>query len=274
VSCYELGHQPLSLASPLAALHEAGFLPVAVDTSVESLPDEAITAAKLVAISVPMHTALRLAEGLARRLRALNPAAHLNLYGLYAWLNADYLFGAGLADSAVGGEFEEPLVNLARAIEQGQPVAEGIRYPNHYAPPHIARQRFAIPSRGSLPGLDHYAALERDGRAVLAGYTEATRGCKHTCLHCPITPIYNGRFFAIPREIVLGIWPKSLPEDRSQYPKIASAIDHSSMIISAKIEHAWLARTTRLRGCRHRLSGFCGTGQLLRLPGQSARAAV
>jgi len=41
------------------------------------------------------------------------------------------------------------------------------------------------------------------GVASLAGYTETTRGCKHTCLHCPITPIYHGRFFAVPAEIVL-----------------------------------------------------------------------
>jgi radical SAM superfamily enzyme YgiQ (UPF0313 family) len=50
---------------------------------------------------------------------------------------------------------------------------------------------------------DRYARLETNGKALLAGYTETTRGCKHTCLHCPITPIYNGRFFAIPAEIVL-----------------------------------------------------------------------
>ncbi len=54
-----------------------------------------------------------------------------------------------------------------------------------------------------MPGLDRYARLEVDGTALLAGYTETTRGCKHTCLHCPITPIYGGRFFAVPADIVL-----------------------------------------------------------------------
>jgi hypothetical protein len=38
---------------------------------------------------------------------------------------------------------------------------------------------------------------------MLAGYTETTRGCKHTCLHCPISPVYKGRFFAIPLPVVL-----------------------------------------------------------------------
>jgi hypothetical protein len=37
----------------------------------------------------------------------------------------------------------------------------------------------------------------------LAGYVEATRGCKHLCLHCPIPPVYRGRFFAVPRALVL-----------------------------------------------------------------------
>jgi hypothetical protein len=42
-----------------------------------------------------------------------------------------------------------------------------------------------------------------DGVAIPAGYTEATRGCHHTCRHCPVVPIYGGRFFAIPRNVVL-----------------------------------------------------------------------
>ena len=59
VTCYELGHQPLNLASPLAMLRQAGYDPAAIDTSVSALPDEALTRARVLAISVPMHTALR-----------------------------------------------------------------------------------------------------------------------------------------------------------------------------------------------------------------------
>ena len=41
ISCYELGHQPLNLASPMAHLRAAGFHPVAVDTSIEiAKPDD------------------------------------------------------------------------------------------------------------------------------------------------------------------------------------------------------------------------------------------
>ena len=70
VSTYELGHQPLNLASPLAYLARAGYAPAAVDTAVAPLADEAIARARLVAISVPMHTALRLGVEVARRVRA------------------------------------------------------------------------------------------------------------------------------------------------------------------------------------------------------------
>ena len=37
----------------------------------------------------------------------------------------------------------------------------------------------------------------------VAGYTEASRGCKHLCRHCPIVPVYSGVFRIVPREIVL-----------------------------------------------------------------------
>jgi radical SAM superfamily enzyme YgiQ (UPF0313 family) len=220
VSCYELGHQPLSLASPLASLAAAGFQARAVDTAVEPLPDEAIASARLVAISVPMHTAMRLAEGVARQVREANPAAHICLYGLYAWLNAGYAFQTGLADSVIGGEAEDALVNLAHSLgagsspavagEQTEPVGasggryvEGVRYPEREAAPVLRRARLLAPARASLPGLEHYAHLERDGEALPAGYVEATHGCKHTCLHCPITSVYGGHFLAVASELVL-----------------------------------------------------------------------
>ena len=65
LSCYELGHQPFHLASLLAFLQQAGYSPVPVDTAVEELTNEAIAQARFVAISVPMHTALRLVEQIA-----------------------------------------------------------------------------------------------------------------------------------------------------------------------------------------------------------------
>ena len=35
------------------------------------------------------------------------------------------------------------------------------------------------------------------------GYLEASRGCNHLCRHCPIPPVYGGRFFVVPQDVVL-----------------------------------------------------------------------
>jgi radical SAM superfamily enzyme YgiQ (UPF0313 family) len=203
ISCYELGHQPFHLASLQAILHEAGYAPLPVDTAVEALTDEVILNAHFVGISVPMHTALRLGEQIALRVRSLNPSAHICFYGLYASLNADYLL-QGTIDSAIGGEYEGPLLRLIAALEHGQSeTIAGVGTRQNSSNPYIQRASYIVPERCQLPSLDRYAHLELNGNSVLAGYTETTRGCKHTCLHCPITPIYKGRFFAIPLEVVL-----------------------------------------------------------------------
>ena len=204
VSCYELGHQPLSLASPLAALHRAGFAPTAVDTAVSALDDADIARARLVAIAVPMHTALRLGTRVAVRVRELNPAAHICFYGLYAALNAETLLQK-LADSTIAGEYEEALAGLASALSAGEAPegVRGVRTRAHEARPVLARMPFAVPARETLPAPRAYAHLVRDGQVVPAGYVEASRGCLHTCRHCPITPVYGGRFFVVPRAVVL-----------------------------------------------------------------------
>ncbi|HET9754622.1 MAG TPA: CUAEP/CCAEP-tail radical SAM protein, partial [Myxococcales bacterium] len=89
ISCYELGRQPLAAAGALAALETAGFSPAAQDISVERLSDDALRAARLVLISVPMHTALQLGVRVAARARAAGAKAAF--FGLYAALNAGHL---------------------------------------------------------------------------------------------------------------------------------------------------------------------------------------
>jgi radical SAM superfamily enzyme YgiQ (UPF0313 family) len=184
-------------------LQQAGYAPVCVDTSLDDLLDQDICQARFVAISVPMHTAMRLGEQIARRIRQLNPAAHICLYGLYALLNADHLLQDTI-DSAIGGEYEVPLCQLITAVEKGQDEdVPGVHTRTHQSGPWIQRTPFVVPERSHLPELDRYARLEWGTDSRVVGYTEATRGCKHTCVHCPITPIYHGRFFAVPAEIVL-----------------------------------------------------------------------
>jgi radical SAM superfamily enzyme YgiQ (UPF0313 family) len=138
-----------------------------------------------------MHTALRIALDLLPRLRALNPRAHLSFYGLYAALNAELLLASG-ASSVLSGELEEELVSLARGVEPGSRA------------PILKRLSFPTPARGALASLDRYAQLELgDGTSKTVGAVETTRGCLHLCRHCPVPPIYQGRFFVIPQETVL-----------------------------------------------------------------------
>jgi radical SAM superfamily enzyme YgiQ (UPF0313 family) len=203
IACYELGHQPLAVAWPAAVLEARGFKPAMLDVSVEPLDPEKVKGARLVAISVPMHTALRVGLGVAERVRRLNPSCHLAFYGLYATLNADYLLTHGV-DSVIGGEVEAPLAALAEALEAGGPgPVVGVRRVGETAEPHIARPALPRPSRAALPSLKTYARLERDGRQFLVGYVEASRGCRHLCRHCPIPPVYGGRFFVVPADVVL-----------------------------------------------------------------------
>jgi radical SAM superfamily enzyme YgiQ (UPF0313 family) len=199
VACYELGHQPLALAWPAAFLEREGYAPAVMDVSVEPFDAERVRRAKLVAISVPMHTALRLGTTVAERVRAVNATCHIAFFGLYATLNADHLL-AGTADSVLSGEIEAALVDLARKLERGDASPDG--FPARPLP-IMAKLSFPVPSRANLPSLKKYAHLERSGSLELVGYVEASRGCKHLCRHCPIPPVYGGRFFVVPVPVLL-----------------------------------------------------------------------
>lgn len=200
VSTYELGHQPFGLAEPAALLHRNGFDVRALDLAVECVNEEAFREAHLIAFYVPMHTATRLAAQVIPKVRSLNPNAHIAAYGLYAPTNESYLRRLGVK-TVLGGEFEKGLCTLAQRVEQG---AESP--PSEQLEPRIsvARQDFIIPDREGLPSLNRYAYLRLpNGDRQTAGYVEASRGCKHLCRHCPVVPVYNGRFRIIPRDIVL-----------------------------------------------------------------------
>lgn len=201
VSTYELGHAPHGIALPAAFLERAGFSPRALDLSVQAFDTALVERARLVAISVPMHTALRLGLATAARVRAENPRALLCFHGLYAPLHAPLLEAAG-AVAVLGGECEEELVALAQAIESGGAVDRFVQRGGANA--SVGRLDFPVPVRAGLPPPSRYARLvDADGRERLAGYTEASRGCLHRCRHCPLPAVYRGRFFAVPADVVL-----------------------------------------------------------------------
>jgi len=167
VSTYDLGRQPTGVAAAAASWRAAGHTVTCVDASRDPVADHEMIGAEQVSFYLPMHTATRLAVPLIDRVRRCNPQARITAFGLYAQLNAGWLLECGVD-----------------AIEND-----------------------AVPAgfdRAGLPPLARYASLQMpDGSQRVVGNTEATRGCKHLCRHCPIVPVYRGRFRAIPLDVVL-----------------------------------------------------------------------
>ena len=191
VSTYELGHQPFGLSSPKAWLVQDGHDVVCADLAVATLDESAIQAADLVAFYLPMHTATRLAIPVIERVKQLNPRARLACYGLYAPLNRELLRGLGV-EATIGAEFEPALLQLANGDRLAEQTAG-----------NLPRLTFLTPDRSDLPDLSAYSHLRQNGAKLAAGYTEASRGCKHLCRHCPVVPVYQGQFRVVQRDVVL-----------------------------------------------------------------------
>jgi radical SAM superfamily enzyme YgiQ (UPF0313 family) len=196
VNPYELGRQPFGLAEPAALLQREGARVDCLDLSIERLDPKVLRAADLVAVYVAMHTATRIAIEALSKIRELAPKAHICVYGLYAPMNEGLLRSLGV-ETVLGGEFEPGLVSLVRRMgssngtSQIEPVID------------LSKVSFLVPDRSKLPGLSKYAHLILpDGTRKTVGFVEASRGCKHLCRHCPVVPVYQGRFRIIPRDIV------------------------------------------------------------------------
>ncbi len=200
ISTYELGRQPFGVVSPAAWLRKRKHEVVCFDLTRQGLDEGAICAAGLIAIYLPMHTATRLAAKLIPSMREQNPGAHICCYGLYASMNADYLRTLGVK-TILGGEFESGLVRLAERLSGPRDGDSGAQ-----REPVVSLERlaFEVPDRMGMPALEKYAHLiiPGDGYRVV-GSTEASRGCKHLCRHCPIVPVYNGVFRIVNRDVVM-----------------------------------------------------------------------
>lgn len=198
ISTYDLGHQPFGLASPAAWLRDRGAHVDQVDLSQQPLGknEEVVRRADLIALYLPMHTATRIASQAIPRLKQLNPDAHFCAYGLYAPLNSDHLHALGI-QTIIGGEFEARLLALAEGLHGDSELSAGLQISHD-------KLSFLTPLRAGLPTLDSYSKLvTANGEQRVAGYTEASRGCKHLCRHCPIVPIYEGKFRIVQRDVVL-----------------------------------------------------------------------
>jgi len=117
-------------------------------------------------------------------------------------MNAQYLRTLGVA-TILGGEFEQGLAKLAERLQSDEPAN-----PQKYSQPEplvsLERLAFEVPDRSDMPPIEKYAHLVMPGGGFrLVGSTEASRGCKHLCRHCPIVPVYKGVFRVVQREVVL-----------------------------------------------------------------------
>jgi len=120
------------------------------------------------------------------------------MYGLYATLNADYLLSHGV-DFCISGDAATRLVELVSSLDEAQVPHPTVINNNAEAReprPTVMKDEKRLP-------LEKYAQFEDNGEVRTVGYTETTHGCKHLCTHCPIPPVYNGKFFPLPRDIVL-----------------------------------------------------------------------
>lgn len=183
VSTYELGHQPLHLTQPQAALGAAGHEVRVIDLSVEDWDWARLAGVEGVAFSVPMHTALRLAHPLAEEIRTRRPDLPVAFYGLYAGQAPEWA-------ARLVGEYQSGLLGWAGS-------------PRVLTSTDLGRHRFVVPARVGIPGLESYSMLT-DGRSSrLAGYVEGSHGCRHRCRHCPIPAVYDGRYRIVGRDTVL-----------------------------------------------------------------------
>jgi radical SAM superfamily enzyme YgiQ (UPF0313 family) len=235
LSTYELGHQPFGLASPAAWIAESGHQVACADLGVESLNADTVREADLVAFYLPMHTATRLAAKVIEKVLRLNPSAHICCYGLYAPLNESYLRSLGAA-TVLGGEFEPGLISL---LDRMAAPGSGVQ-----TEPLISldRLQFRVPLRSGLPPLEKYSRLLLDGSSKRAGYTEASRGCKHLCRHCPVVPVYQGIFRVVQPEVVLADIRQQVAAGAEHIsfgdPDFFNGPTHAMRIVDA-LHHEW-----------------------------------
>ena len=207
ISTYEMGRQPFGLASAAAWLRAAGLHVDCADVAKQRLSAPLFRDANVVGFHLPMHTATRLAGPLIARAREENPQVRICAFGLYAPLNAEWLRSLGV-DAVFGGEFEAELTAWAngssfdRLRTSEPPSSLVVSLSNHER--QVPRLHFLVPDRAGLPPLSRYASLQlADGTRRTVGYTEASRGCKHLCRHCPIVPVYNGQFRIVATDVVM-----------------------------------------------------------------------
>jgi radical SAM superfamily enzyme YgiQ (UPF0313 family) len=189
VACYELGYQPLHVAAVAGRLRARGHDVRCLDLSLDPWDPALAAWADRLAVSVPMHTAMRIGRRTIERAHEEHPELPVLAFGLYAPVLAD------VAEQVVAGETDEAVVDWVEGrADPGDVVRLGHGDAGAGAP---------RPARDLLPPLDRYVHLAVGDEHRVVAHTEASHGCAHRCRHCPVPVIYDGRIRIVDVDAVL-----------------------------------------------------------------------
>ena len=207
ISTYELGHQPLGVAAPAAALRDRGHDVRVLDLAIQDWDGELVEWAERAAISVPMHTATRLAFEIASRID--RPLA---CFGLYASMCAP------IAEALVD---RDPVSAVVGWVEGDRALAID-------AP---------VPARDLLAPPSEYTHLMQAGLRYPIAYVEASQGCAHRCRHCPVPVVYDGRIRITPVDTVLADIDAQVAQGAQHVtfgdPDFFNGVHHARRVIAA-----------------------------------------
>jgi pyruvate-formate lyase-activating enzyme len=223
VACYELGFQPLRVAAVAGRLRGGGHDVRCLDLSLDPWDPELTRWADRLAISVPMHTAMRIARHTIERARAERPELPVAAFGLYGSTLAD------VADRVLAGETDAAV--CAWVDGHDDTVVVHLGHPDADVP---------APARDLLPPLERYARLVIGDERLLVAQTEATHGCAHRCRHCPVPVIYDGRIRVVDVEAVLADIAQQVGAGARHVsfgdPDFFNGVHHARRIVSAMHE--------------------------------------
>ena len=193
ISTYDLGRQPFGLASAAAAAGGGRRRHLPGPGQAAARRSTSWRASDAVAFFLPMHTATRLALPVIDRVRARESGGA-----------ADRVRPVCAAQRGVAPRARRRVTSSAASSRTTWcRVVTGAGSQRRHAAMaatggSAARARSWCPIAAGCRGLSRYATLQIGSERRVAGYTEASRGCKHRCRHCPIVPVYDGRFRIVP----------------------------------------------------------------------------
>ena len=209
LSTFEGGYQPITALAAAAALRCAGHDASFHDIYVDGLDDSIFDEYDVFVISVPLFDSLSAGVQLAERIQHHDTDKIRVFFGQYATINAARLVPRH-GEFAIAGEWEKPLVALARRLEGKDAVLDGIVDADRVRSgeavrPYISRDHLRVLDRSLAPPITKYPqpqATRLLGREERIGGLESTRGCRHKCTYCSVFAAYGGKVIVGGQDIV------------------------------------------------------------------------